>query len=60
MQVTTGARKPSAYCRSRRLDISRQTASRRETGLWEFRLDDGEGEGLAPGSTLIDVTAFTT
>lgn len=58
VQLTAGARKPSRLSKPQAGHLAANSVEAGD-GLWEFRLDDGEGEGLAPGSTL-DVTAFTT
>lgn len=57
IQVTTGSRRPSrvtkpmaGHYRKAELEAGR--------GLWEFRLDDGEGEDIAPGAEL-GVDRFT-
>ena len=58
VQLTAGARKPSRLSKPQAGHLAANGVEAGES-LWEFRLDDGEGEGLAPGSTL-DVTALTT
>ena len=58
VQLTSGARKPSRLSKPQAGHLAVNGVEAGE-GLWEFRLDDGEGEGLAPGSTL-DVTTFAT
>ena len=58
IQLTAGARKPSRLSKPQVGHLAASSVEAGE-GLWEFRLDDEEGENLAPGSTL-DVTAFTT
>ena len=56
MQLTTGAKKPSRVSKPQAGHLAKNGVEVGE-GLWEFRLDDGEGEGLTSGSTL-DVTTF--
>ena len=51
VQVTTGERRPSRVTRPQAGHFAKAgTAPGR--GLWEFRLDDGEGEELTPGDEL--------
>ena len=57
VQLTTGTRKPGRLSRPQAGHLASVGVEAGE-GLWEFRLDDGEGEDLAPGNTL-DVTAFS-
>ena len=57
VQLTAGIRKPSRLSKPQAGHLAKNGVEAGE-GLWEFRLDDGEGDELAPGSTL-DVTAFT-
>ena len=57
VQLTAGTRKPSRLSKPQAGHLAANGVDAGE-GLWEFRLDDGEGEELAPGSTL-DVTTFT-
>lgn len=58
VQLTAGSKKPSRLSKPQAGHLA-STGVEAGEGLWEFRLDDDEGEELAPGST-IDVTAFTT
>lgn len=58
VQVTAGTRKQSRLPKPQAGHLAKSGVEAGD-GLWEFRLEDGEGEELAPGSTL-DVTAFTT
>jgi len=57
VQLTAGTRKPGRLSKSQAGHLAANSIEAGD-GLWEFRLDDGEGEGLVPGSAL-DVTAFT-
>ena len=57
VQLTTGSKKPSRLSKPQAGHLA-STGVEAGEGLWEFRLDDGEGEELAPGSPL-GVTAFT-
>ena len=57
VQLTAGIRKPSRLSKPQAGHLAKNGVEAGE-GLWEFRLEDGEGDELAPGSTL-DVTAFT-
>ena len=56
VQVTAGTKKPSRIAKPRAGHFAKHGVDAGD-GLWEFRLDDGEGEDLAPGNT-IDVTTF--
>ena len=56
VQLTMGARKPNRVSRPQAGHLAKCGVEAGE-GLWEFRLDDGEGEELAPGHTL-NVTRF--
>jgi large subunit ribosomal protein L3 len=57
VQVTAGSRKPSRVVRPQAGHYSSAGVDA-GAGLWEFRLGDGEGEGLAPGAELkVDVFA---
>ena len=56
VQVTMGTRKPGRVSRPQAGHLAKYGVEAGE-GLWEFRLDDGEGEELATGHTL-DVTTF--
>ena len=56
VQLTMGARKPSRVSKPKAGHFAKSGVEAGE-GLWEFRLDDGEGEGLSPGQVL-EVTAF--
>lgn len=58
VQLTAGSKKPSRLSKPQAGHLARTGVEAGE-GLWEFRLADDEGEGLAPGNT-VDVTAFTT
>jgi len=57
VQLTAGARKQSRLSKPQAGHLAANSVEAGD-GLWEFRLDDGEGKGLAPGSKL-DVTIFT-
>ena len=56
VQLTMGTRKPNRISRPQAGHFAKYGVVAGE-GLWEFRLDDGEGEEFAPGHTL-DVTTF--
>lgn len=56
VQLTAGTKKPSRVSKPQAGHLAKNGVEAGE-GLWEFRLDDGEGDGLAPGRTL-DVTEF--
>ena len=56
VQLTMGTRKPNRISRPQAGHFAKYGVAAGE-GLWEFRLDDGEGEEFAPGHTL-DVTTF--
>ena len=56
VQVTTGVKKPSRVSKPQAGHLVKSGVEAGE-GLWEFRLDDDEGERLVPGCTL-DVTIF--
>ena len=56
VQLTTGTKKPSRVSKPQAGHFAKRGVEAGE-GLWEFRLDDGEGEDLAFGHTL-NVTAF--
>ena len=56
VQLTMGTRKPNRVSRPQAGHFAKYGVEAGE-GLWEFRLDDGEGEEFAPGHTL-DVTTF--
>ena len=58
VQLTVGSKKPSRLSKPQVGHLARTGVEAGE-GLWEFRLDDDEGEELAPGTT-VDVTAFAT
>ena len=58
VQLTTGSKKPSRLSKAQVGHLAKFGVEA-GVGLWEFRLDDGEGEALAPGSDL-DVTTFAT
>jgi len=51
LQVTTGSRRASRVTRPMAGHYAR-AATEAGRGLWEFRLDDGEGDGIAVGSEL--------
>ncbi len=57
VQLTTGARRSGRLSKPQAGHLAANGVEAGD-GLWEFRLDDGEGEGLTPGS-IVDVTAFT-
>ena len=56
VQLTTGTKKPNRVSKPQAGHLAKHGVEVGE-GLWEFRLDDGEGEELTPGHTL-NVTAF--
>ena len=56
VQVTTGTKKPSRVSRPQAGHMARAGVEAGE-GLWEFRLDEGEGAELSPGDT-VEVTTF--
>ncbi len=56
VQLTTGAVKPSRVSKTQAGHFAKNGVEAGD-GLWEFRLADGEGDGLDSGHTL-DVTAF--
>ena len=56
VQLTTGTKKPNRVSKPQAGHLAKHGIEAGE-GLWEFRLDDGEGEELTPGHTL-NVTAF--
>ena len=56
VQMTTGTKKASRVSRPQAGHMARSGVEAGE-GLWEFRLDEGEGAGLSPGDT-VGVTAF--
>ena len=56
VQLTTGTKKPNRVSKPQAGHLAKHGVEAGE-GLWEFRLDDGEGEELTPGHTL-NVTAF--
>lgn len=51
VQVTTGSRRPSRVNKPRAGTFAKANTEAGR-GLWEFRLNDQEGEGLEPGSTI--------
>jgi len=57
VQVTTGSRRPSRVNKPSAGNFSKANTEAGR-GLWEFRLSDGEGEGIEPGSS-IGVDMFT-
>jgi len=57
VQVTTGNRRPSRVNKAATGHYAK-AGTEAGRGLWEFRLDDGEGEGLEMGAT-IGVDIFT-
>lgn len=56
VQLTTGTKKASRMSRPQAGHMARIGVEAGE-GLWEFRLDEGEGAELSPGDT-VGVTAF--
>ena len=58
VQLTTGMKKRNRVSKPEAGHFAKHGVEAGE-GLWEFRLDDGEGGKLAPGGTL-DVTMFET
>jgi large subunit ribosomal protein L3 len=56
VQLTMGTKKPNRVSKPQAGHLAKHGVEAGE-GLWEFRLDDGEGEELTPGHTL-NVTAF--
>ena len=56
IQVTTGTKKRSRISKSQAGNFAKQGVEAGE-GLWEFRLEDGEGGEFATGNVL-NVTAF--
>lgn len=56
VQLTTGTKKASRVSRPQAGHMARVGVEAGE-GLWEFRLDEGEGAELSPGDT-VGVTAF--
>jgi len=56
VQLTAGSKKPSRLSKPQAGHLARNGVEAGE-GLWEFRLDDGEGEGLVLGG-IVDVTEF--
>ena len=56
VQLTMGTRKPNRVSRPQAGHLAKYGIEAGE-GLWEFRLDDGEGEELAPGY-ILNVTTF--
>ena len=56
VQLTAGTRKLSRVPKPQAGHLAKHGVEAGE-GLWEFRLDDGEGDELAPGHSL-NVTAF--
>jgi large subunit ribosomal protein L3 len=58
VQVTTGSRRPSRVSKPAAGHFAKAGVEAGR-GLWEFRLADGEGEDLQPGST-IGVDIFET
>ena len=56
VQLTSGTVKPSRVSKPQAGHFAKSDIEAGD-GLWEFRLADGEGDGLRPGHTL-DVTAF--
>ena len=51
VQVTTGSRRPSRVTKAAAGHYAKAGVEAGR-GLWEFRLNDGEGEDLAAGSTI--------
>lgn len=59
VQITTGAAKASRMTKARAGEL-RKAGQETGRGLWEFRLDDGEGADLAAGSEItVDLLAET-
>ena len=58
IQVTLGVKKLGRISKPQAGHLAKNGVGAGE-GLWEFRLDSDEGEGLTPGCTL-DVTTFRT
>ena len=56
VQLTAGTRKPGRVSKPQAGHLAKHGVEAGE-GLWEFRLDDGEGDEFAPGHSL-NVTAF--
>lgn len=56
VQLTTGTRKPNRVSKPQAGHLAKHGVEAGE-GLWEFRLDESEGEGFGAGHTL-DVTTF--
>ena len=56
VQLTAGTRKPGRVPKPQAGHLAKHGVEAGE-GLWEFRLDDGEGDELAAGHSL-NVTAF--
>ena len=56
VQLTTGTRKPNRVSKPQAGHLAKHGVDAGE-GLWEFRLDEGEGEEFTPGYAL-DVTTF--
>jgi large subunit ribosomal protein L3 len=57
VQVTTGSRRPSRVNKPAAGHYAKAGVEAGR-GLWEFRLGEGEGEDLAPGSTIgVDIFA---
>ena len=56
VQLTMGTRKPSRVSKPQAGHLAKHGVEAGE-GLWEFRLDEGEGEEFTPGRAL-DVTTF--
>jgi large subunit ribosomal protein L3 len=57
LQVTAGSRRPSRVTKPMAGHFAKASVEAGR-GLWEFRLADGEGEGLAPGAE-VKVDIFT-
>ncbi len=51
IQITTGWRRPNRVTKPQAGHFARASVEAGR-GLWEFRLDEGEGETLAPGSEI--------
>ena len=51
IQITTGWRRPNRVTKPQAGHFARASVEAGR-GLWEFRLDEGEGEALAPGSEI--------
>ena len=57
LQITTGTRRSSRLTKAQ-VGLYAQAGVEAGRGLWEFRLSEGEGEGVSPGDELT-VTRFS-